>query len=128
MEYAQPNRCPVCGGRLEVTRLNCPTCSTMVSGKFQSCRYCLLDEPMQHFLEVFLVSRGNISVVGKKLSLSYPTVKSQLDELLATLFPEQQPEQSADGGVSDILDRMEKGELTAGEAAGRLARLKRTGS
>ena len=125
MGYAQPNRCPVCGGRLEVTQLICPTCSTTVSGKFQPCRDCLLDEPMRHFLEVFLISRGNISVVGKKLSLSYPTVKSQLDELLATLFPEQAAEAPADGGVGDILDRLEKGELTAGEAADRLARLKR---
>lgn len=115
MDYTPPAKCSVCGGELEVTRLSCPKCGSEITGRFSSCRYCSLDDRLRIFLETFLKSRGNIKEVERSLSLSYPTVKNILDELLSALFPEE----CASGGPSsmEILDRLEKGEITAAEAA-----------
>lgn len=124
MAYEQPTKCPVCGGELSVTQLTCPNCKSTVSGSFSPCRYCALSEKMRLFLEAFLQSRGNIKEVERRLSISYPTVKSLLDELLVTLFPEAQ-EVSEEMTSDIILDRLEKGEVTVEEAAELLAKLRR---
>jgi hypothetical protein len=77
---------------------------------------------MKLFLETFLKCRGSIKDVEKSLSVSYPTVKSLLDELLTTLFPTEAVK-SGDGMTSgEILDMLEKGEITAAEAADLLKR------
>lgn len=117
MGYAMPSQCPVCGARLEITKLSCPKCSTDISGKFSPCPYCSLDEKLRLFLDTFLKSRGNIKEVERALGISYPTVKGLLDELLKTLFPEEMRGSTTDSSVSDILDMLENGEINAEEAA-----------
>lgn len=122
MLYSTPSRCPVCGGTLTVTRLSCPKCASEISGSFTPCRYCSLSGKDRLFLETFLKCRGNIREVERSLSLSYPTVKGMLESLLATLFPSDfasggktGAEAAADTG--DVLDRLERGEITAQQAA-----------
>jgi Uncharacterized protein conserved in bacteria len=115
MNYKPPARCAVCGEELNVTRLACPKCGSEISGSFSACRYCALDDRLGLFLETFLKCRGNIKEIEKRLSVSYPTVKNMQDELLKTLFP---GETEKDGPTaSEILDRLETGEITAAEAA-----------
>lgn len=124
MDYAQPTRCSVCGGELAVTQLTCPNCSTVVNGNFSPCRYCSLNDKMKLFLDTFLKSRGNIKEVEKRLSVSYPTVKSLLDELIGTLFPEERQSPEPDLTAGEILDRLEKGEITVKEATALLSQLR----
>lgn len=119
MNYTTPASCPVCSEKLEITRLTCPACSTEVSGKFQPCRYCGLGDKMKVFLETFLKSRGNIKEVEKRLSLSYPTVKGLLDELLRKLYPEEADREDRSAG--EILDMLEEGQISAEEAAALLS-------
>lgn len=123
MNYAPPSKCPVCGEELVVSRLVCPRCSAELTGSFAACRYCALNEKLKLFLETFLKSRGNIKEVERSLSISYPTVKGLLDELLAALFPEEAPAEPALSST-EVLDRLEKGEITAAEAAELLLRNK----
>ena len=122
MSYAPPSRCAVCGGELNVTRLTCPNCQSEITGNFQTCGYCALNDKLKLFLETFLKSRGNIKEVERSLSISYPTVKSLLDELLATLFPEEKP-QGEKMTSKKILDMLENGEITAARAAELLAKI-----
>lgn len=115
MNYKPPAKCAVCGEALNVTRLTCPKCSSEITGSFSTCRYCALDDRLGLFLETFLKCRGNIKEIEKRLSISYPTVKNMQDELLRTLFEE---EIVSDGPTSsEVLDRLEAGEITAAEAA-----------
>lgn len=123
MDFAPPSKCSICGGELRVTRLQCPTCSSELSGSFVPCRYCALSQRHKLFMETFLKCRGNIRDVEKALSISYPTVKGLLDELLNTLFPEEKNEDTNDMTAARILDRLENGEITAAEAAQLLKRL-----
>jgi hypothetical protein len=116
MEYTPPSVCPVCGTGLRVVRVACPNCKTELSGSFMPCKYCALNERLKLFMEAFLRCRGNIRDVEKELSISYPTVRGLLDELVATLFSEEKV-QGATTSTARILDMLEKKEITAAEAA-----------
>lgn len=114
MAYPPPSRCSVCGNPLTVTRLSCAKCGSEITGSFVPCRYCALGEKNRVFLETFLRCRGNIKETENRLGISYPTAKGLLDELLAALFPED----AAPAGEQpkEILDRLERGEITAAQA------------
>lgn len=124
MSYQPPTKCPVCQTPLRITKLACPSCKTELSGSFVPCKYCALDEKQQVFLETFLKSRGNIKDVERTLGISYPTVKGLLDELLRTLYPDMAVQKDETLKASDVLDQLEKKEITAREAAKLLAQLK----
>jgi len=125
MPYTPPSKCPVCGSGLVITTLTCENCGSQISGSFSPCRYCSLSDKHRLFLETFLKCRGSIKEVERTLSISYPTVKGLLDELLYALFGTRNEEEpAADYTASDVLDRLEKKEITAAQAAEMLAALK----
>ena len=78
-----------------------------------------LPADMQEFVLVFLRCRGNIREVEKELGISYPTVCKRLDlvnELLGVRGGAYG--QAAKGmGRGEILGKLERGEITAKEAA-----------
>lgn len=78
-------QCPACGEAMEVARLQCPSCRTAVEGRFALDRFARLGREQMQFLETFLRARGVIKDVEEALGISYPTVRSRLDELLRTL-------------------------------------------
>jgi len=123
MSYQPPAKCPVCGTPLRITKMTCPSCNSELTGSFQPCRYCALEERQRMFLETFLKSRGNLKDVERALSLSYPTVKNLLEELLRTLFPEEETQREGPSAAA-ILDRLENKEITVAEAAAMLAKQK----
>lgn len=83
--YRPPRRCPVCTDRLHVTQLGCPTCGTGLSGNFEPCEFCGLEEPDRAMLRVFLASRGNMKEVERHLGVSYPTARARFDDMLGRL-------------------------------------------
>lgn len=118
MAYPIPSKCSVCGGALHVTRLTCANCATELNGTFAPCKYCALDEKQRLFMETFLKCRGSIKEVERALSLSYPTVKGLLDDLILALFP-QEPVLGTDR--MEVLEMLEKKLITVEEAARLLA-------
>lgn len=113
--------CPVCEGKLKITRFSCSECGTEISGNFEVSRFGRLSEEQIKFLKVFLSCRGNLKEVEKQMGISYPTVRSRLDGLLAALDLEAGIRETPQNR-QEILDALEKGELTAAEAAERLRR------
>ncbi len=83
--HRPPTTCPVCSDSLITLRLGCASCGTEVSGHFDSCRFCRLDQSDMDLLEVFLRSRGNIRDVQGHLEVSYPTARARLVEVLDRL-------------------------------------------
>ena len=115
MAYKILCKCPVCSSRLKVTRLKCDTCGTVVENQFELSKFDYLNSEQISFIEVFLKSRGNIKDVEKELGISYPTVRAKLDEVITSLgytVAKQKP--SID--KKDVIDMLEKGEITADEA------------
>jgi hypothetical protein len=86
------NRCPSCGGRLEVHELACSECEIAVRGRFQRCEFCALPEEQLAFMRLFVSRRGNLREVERELGVSYPTARARLDDLLEALgYPTSGP-------------------------------------
>jgi hypothetical protein len=121
-------QCPSCGGALEVTRLSCTACETVITGRYQSCRFCKLSTDHQDFLEAFVKSRGNVKEMERELGISYWTIRSKLNDLIKALGFEVEPVQEEDSDVKgrrkEILEQLNRGEISAGEATERLATLR----
>lgn len=114
---AAPDRCPVCPGQIYIRSLECERCGTRIEGSFSFPSFLRLPAEDLRFLEIFIKNGGNLKGVQGELNLSYPTVKKQLDRIIAEMGY-QTPEQNDDDGEkkSEVLDRLKKGEITADEA------------
>jgi hypothetical protein len=114
-----PSRCPQCNAVLRVSALHCPACDLVVSGDFPRCRFCELPAEQSRFLEVFLRCRGVIRHMEAELGLSYPTVRSRVDDLLKALRLDEEAQERQ--SIRDVLTSLEDGALSAGEAVVRIA-------
>jgi len=110
-----PNKCPSCSGRIIVTELCCDDCKTYVKGNFKLPELACMEDGDDRFLKVFLSARGNIKEVERCLSISYPTVKSRLEALLAKLGLSQLKSEVKRRRL-EIVEKLDKGELSAKEA------------
>jgi hypothetical protein len=126
--YPVPDRCPVCSHELTVTRLHCDSCGTGIDGQFTFNRFARLSGEQLRFLESFVQNRGIIKEVEADLGISYPTVRSRLDEVIASLglapasADQKRPTESRDAR-REILEALQKKEISASEASRRLAAL-----
>jgi hypothetical protein len=119
-----PSECPVCHADLLVTRLVCQSCGTQIRGRFTMDRLSLLLPEQRHFVEVFLLCEGKLNCVQDELGISYPTVRSRLDEIIAGIgTPGEIVLESPDSSKSEnatsrqeILDRLANNELSAEQA------------
>lgn len=110
-----PGKCPVCENALKISSLKCERCGTEIKGNFSVCEFCNLSPDELDFLRIFLAVRGNLSEVAKKIGISHPTARAKLDSLLYSLGYEVAISPGS-LKVSEILDKLEKGEITALEA------------
>jgi hypothetical protein len=146
--------CPVCASELAVTRLRCGECGTTIEGEFSVGRFGRLTREQTQVLESFLRSRGNLRDMERELGISYPTVRSRVEQLVQALGfgPRDQgdgegaasgagstagpstPDRPADPQTPDdvaagrqaVLERLARHELTAEEAADAIRSLGRT--
>jgi len=117
-----PNKCPSCSGKVLVTELCCSDCKTTIKGNFELPQFAALSPEDENFLRIFLAARGNIKEVERQLNISYPTVKGRLDALLNRLgLGSLQAE--AKKRRLEIVERLERGEITAHDAIGLLKNL-----
>jgi hypothetical protein len=104
-----------------VTRLRCPTCETAVEGSFEIGKFARLSREQLEFIETFIKCRGNIKEVERELGISYPTVRGRLDNVIEALGykVEHVPDEAAAQRLArrkEILDSLNKGEITSEEA------------
>jgi hypothetical protein len=119
--YPVPGRCPVCGESMTITRLHCPSCDVTIKGHFSLGRLSMLSPEQLVFVEVFLRCDGKIKRVERELGVSYPTVRSRLNEIISTMGYELP---GSDDGVEDltpearrqVLDDLASGRITSDEA------------
>lgn len=86
-----PPHCPVCVGDLYPTEVTCSDCGTRIQSAFEPSRFCRLTAEQLQFVEIFLRSRGNLSGVGDELDISYPTVTRRLEAVLTAIAPPGTP-------------------------------------
>jgi hypothetical protein len=103
------------GGRLVVERVRLPEQGIAVEGAFELPALAQLSTDDQVFVAAFVRSHGSIKEMERLFGVSYPTIKSRLNRLAQSLNPELAVE-SAPPARSEILDRLERGEITPQEA------------
>ena len=114
-------RCPVCQENLEVTRLHCRNCDTVIEGHFGLGRFHRLTPEQLGFAETFIRCEGKINRVEEELGVSYPTVRNRLNDLIRALGYRVREEITASAeDRKAILDQLAAGEITTQEAAGLL--------
>ncbi len=134
MRYQVPGKCSICGHEITITGFVCNHCHTRTEGEFAPCRFCSLEREQVDFIEAFLKCRGNIRDVEKELGLSYPTIRNRLEEVLQALnlsakgaVTEPAPVQRNlpdEKETAEILNALEKDEISAQEALDRLKKKK----
>lgn len=80
-----PAGCPVCSAELQITRLSCTECGTELTGSFRTCEFCAMSADDRALLELFLLSRGNLKEVERRLEVSYPTARARVDAMIDRL-------------------------------------------
>ena len=119
MNKQAPGLCPVCGEKFHVSKLTCHRCQTTLSGDFEPCRFCSLNAEQKAFLEVFVKSRGNIKEVERELGISYPTVRSRLENVLEAMgyrVEDNSPREDVAGRRREILEALSRGEISSDDA------------
>ena len=79
------SHCPTCSEKLIVKTLSCSKCGLEVSNTFELSPFDYLSSEDASFLMSFLRSRGNLKTVQEELSISYPTAKKRLEQILSSL-------------------------------------------
>jgi hypothetical protein len=120
-----PNKCPSCSGKIIVTELCCNECRTAIKGGFELPELACLSEDDDRFLKIFLSARGNIKEMERCLGISYPTVKSRMEALLAKLGLSQLQSEAKRRRI-EIVEKLERGELHPKEAIALLKALDRS--
>jgi hypothetical protein len=82
-----------------------------VEGRFALDWPSRLTKEQLAFVRVFVTCGGKIKDVEEALGISYPTVVSRLDDVIAAVGTEPAPPKRM-----DVLERLARGELTSAEA------------
>jgi hypothetical protein len=117
--YPALTRCPVCQNELVVSRLHCPSCDTVVEGRFTAGHFANLTQEQLHFIVTFVRCEGKINRMEDELNLSYPTIRNRLHEVIRALGFEpgkdETPEITTDQR-NRILEDLNAGKISAAEA------------
>ena len=79
------HQCSYCGGGMRISKLTCEACELALEGEFHTPRLYRLSAEEQRFVELFVLASGSLKAMAQRLEVSYPTVRSRLDRLIATL-------------------------------------------
>jgi hypothetical protein len=93
-----------------------------IQGEFELPPLARLRYEDQVFLSEFVRSHGSIKDMQEAFGISYPTVKNRLNRIVGQLRLVEVGTSPAREGAEDTLDLLERGEITADEAAERLRR------
>lgn len=110
-----PLTCPSCSETMNVTELTCPQCNTRVQGEFPTSGLFRLSPSQLQFVEVFIRCRGNIKEVERDLKISYPTVRSRLDQVIQSMGYALEATEDEEY-TGNVLQALENGELNFEQA------------
>jgi len=123
LTYPVIHTCPVCEHSLHVQRLACNNCQTVIENNFSLSQFASLSKDQLDFIEVFVVKRGNIKEVEKVLGISYPTVRSKLNQIIEQLGHKKETERDVEeekARKAHIIELLDNDEISAQEAVARL--------
>ena len=112
------NECPICGGEMIATQLECRECDTKINGRFITGAFANLSVDQLEFVELFIRNEGKITRMEADLNLSYPTIRNRLHEIIRAMGYEPGAEESGptEEMRREILSNLEEGKIDYEEA------------
>lgn len=116
--YPVFNECPVCGGEMIVTTLECRECDSSIRGRFITGAFASLTMAQLEFVELFVRNEGKITRMEVELGLSYPTIRNRLHEVIRALGyqPGAEEIRLTEEERRRILDELEQGKIAYDDA------------
>ncbi len=114
------NECPYCQGAMSVSKMTCHRCNVSIDATFPMQRLGSLPVEHQRFIEMFVLASGSLKEIAAQSGVSYPTVRSRLDKVIAALRREIAKTGDVKGS---ILDAVEERKLETQEAARMIKRI-----
>ena len=114
-----PTRCPYCDAALQVRAMACPVCNVEIHGAFRQILLHQLPTEDLEFLEQYLIADFSIKALEERSGMGYVAIRNRLDRLIEHYHALVSGEETK----KKILDQVASGEITAAEAAERIARL-----
>lgn len=114
-----PNKCPMCGGEVTVTRFYCRDCDSTIEGRFVASPFTQLNPEQLSFVETFVRNEGKINRMEVELGISYPTIRNRLHEVIRALGYEpggEEPLRMTEEQRQRILEDLDQGVIGAEEA------------
>jgi hypothetical protein len=119
-----PSQCPICGGEVIVTRVNCRDCSTTIDGQFSARTFSQLTPEQMDFVETFVRLEGKITHMEKELGYSYPTIRKLLHDVIRALGYEPGGEDDvpelSEAERQSILNDLDEGKISLEDALKKL--------
>src|ERR1700734_2631810 len=113
------------GSPLVIERVRIPEKQIAIEGQFTLPELAQLSLEDQVFVIAFLRSHGTIKDMEQTFGVSYPTIKSRLNRIAGQLeFVETNPAPSSAEVGTDVLNRLNNGEITPAQAIQALEALK----
>ena len=107
------------GAKLVLERVRLADSDVAIEGHFELPPLAQLTAEDQVFVAAFVRCHGSIKDMEKSFGVSYPTIKNRLNRIGSQLsLVEIDPVPALE--PSDVLDQLERGELTAAQAIARL--------
>jgi hypothetical protein len=108
------------GAALIVERVRLPDRDIVIEGAFELPQLARLALEDQIFIAAFVKSHGSIKEMEQVFGVSYPTIKARLNRIARSLeFVDENPRPSK----GDVLERLQRGEITATEAVAEIEAL-----
>jgi hypothetical protein len=106
----------------DIERVRLASSGIAIEGAFELPALAQLPMDDQVFIGAFVRSHGSIKEMERLFGVSYPTIKNRLNRLSQTLGAALGVETEPAPTRGDVLDRLERGEITARQAAEELRR------
>ena len=113
-----PSECPICGGELIITGLECDECESTIHGKFITGPFAHLSNEQLSFVELFVKNEGKINRMEAEMGLSYPTIRNRLNAIIKAMGYElgKDSEGITEEDRRQILEDLNQGKITSEEA------------
>jgi hypothetical protein len=112
------------GSRFQIERVRLVDEDIAIEGRFDLPPLASLTAEDQVFVAAFVRCHGSIKQMEKFFGVSYPTIKNRLNRIGALLpFAEMTPGDPAPSGpspTSELLSRLERGEINVNDVLSRL--------
>ena len=95
--------CPFCASAMSVTQMTCDHCRAAITAIFPMSRLGSLPVEHQRFIEMFILSGGNLKELAEQVGVSYPTVRSRLDKVIEALRGEIAKTRQVKGNLLDAV-------------------------